>query len=141
MAGRKLSNSSNAVYRRAYYARNRKEQIERAKDWQGRVRIEIQKLFLEFRACGCVLCGEMHPSCLEAHHRDPAQKEHRIWEWRHRGLAPEKVRVELEKCVCVCSNCHRKIHSGVDHVDRAPQINYKERWLVKKQKLLNAEHS
>lgn len=125
MAGRKLSDSPKAVQMRAYYARDRKSQIERAKDWQARAYDEVQELLAQFRAKGCVLCGEKHPACLEAHHRIPSEKEHRLWEWRHRGLAPEKVRAELEKCVCICSNCHRKLHYRIDHADRAPRINYK----------------
>jgi predicted HNH restriction endonuclease len=34
---------------------------------------------------------------------------------------------EIEKCVCVCANCHRKIHAGIinleDYLDKSSPQN------------------
>jgi hypothetical protein len=58
----------------------------------------------------CVKCG--YKKCiaaLEFHHLDPKQKE---YDWNDLRLQPWKVVCkELEKCILVCSNCHREIHS------------------------------
>lgn len=60
---------------------------------------------------GCALCPEHEPVCLDWHHPDPSVKEGdpssmltRSWEAFLR---------EIEKCVCLCSNCHRKVNGGV----------------------------
>jgi hypothetical protein len=29
------------------------------------------------------------------------------------GMNDDKVRKEIEKCVLLCSNCHRKVHAGI----------------------------
>lgn len=117
MAERNLSTNKHAVYMREWFSRpgNRKRQVERAQDWQAKTRADVQRLFAEFRASGCVVCGEAHPACLDAHHVLPDEKEFRVWAWRRIGLSPTKVQAELAKCVCICANCHRKLH----HADHA----------------------
>lgn len=58
----------------------------------------------------CVVCGEDDPVCIDFHHRNPKDKKYAISCMY--SLNEEKIRKEIEKCVCVCSNCHRKIHAG-----------------------------
>lgn len=59
--------------------------------------------------CGCQLCGESDAACLDFHHKDASTKENDI-----SGLLQQKkfdkLAIEIEKCVVVCANCHRKIH-------------------------------
>lgn len=59
---------------------------------------------------GCCHCDETHLSCLEFHHLDPTQKDFQV---SNRSNAWSRIALELMKCVCVCANCHRKIHDGV----------------------------
>ena len=49
---------------------------------------------------------------LEFHHLDPSQKDFGI---SSKGYTRswDKVKEELDKCILVCSNCHREIHSGL----------------------------
>ncbi|ATW58232.1 hypothetical protein CNR37_00015 [Pseudomonas phage ventosus] len=56
----------------------------------------------------CEVCG--YSKCiaaLEFHHLDPTTKERegefRSWSW-------DKIRAEVDKCILVCSNCHKEIH-------------------------------
>jgi hypothetical protein len=68
----------------------------------------------------CVCCGEDDPVTLDFHHTNGADKE----------FAPAKIKqqpklfmAEMSKCVCVCSNCHRKIHANkilvtATHIDK-----------------------
>lgn len=91
-----------------HYQENKGAQIARVrklgKDRQAKVN-EIKA------TSGCVLCHEGDPCCLEFHHLDPAQKDLEIsvalrrWSWA-------KIVSEIEKCVVLCSNCHKKVHAG-----------------------------
>lgn len=75
-------------------------------------RQEIQMVIDAFRVSGCVRCGEIVGCCLIAHHVDPKTKSFNIGTARSHTYSVEKVVAELKKCVCVCDNCHRKIHTG-----------------------------
>jgi len=43
------------------------------------------------------------------HHPDPLEKDFTI---SKKMTSWEKIKPELDKCVLVCANCHRLIHSG-----------------------------
>jgi len=61
----------------------------------------------------CVLCGyDRYSGALEFHHLDPATKSFGL---SMRGLAPsiDVLRVEAEKCVLLCSNCHAEVEGGI----------------------------
>lgn len=64
-----------------------------------------------FKKSGCVFCPETDVVCLDAHHRDPREKEFSIGESLN-AVSRARFKKELAKCVCVCSNCHRKLHAG-----------------------------
>lgn len=60
----------------------------------------------------CVICG--YNKCdhaLDFHHIDPTKKDFEVN--RRLTLAIDTLRKETEKCVLVCSNCHREIHAGL----------------------------
>ena len=66
----------------------------------------------------CQICGYNDLSCpaiFEFHHLDPSKKEHNIAslldvvQTRERE---ELLQKELENCILVCANCHRKLHWG-----------------------------
>ena len=68
-----------------------------------------QKLYKKMGDC-CQRCGII-PECkdvFDLHHKDPTQKERNITDlmlgsWK-------KLEIELDKCVLLCSNCHRITH-------------------------------
>ena len=67
------------------------------------------------KICGdkCALCGyDKIPQALEFHHIDPMQKSYGIGE---NGVCHslETDLAEIKKCLLVCANCHREIHSGL----------------------------
>ena len=35
------------------------------------------------------------------------------WDKKHRGKNREWLSQEIAKCVCLCANCHRKVHAGL----------------------------
>lgn len=56
----------------------------------------------------CVDCGESDRRCLEFHHlRD---KLYNIGHMTGLKYSLDELKAEIEKCVVVCANCHRKRH-------------------------------
>lgn len=59
----------------------------------------------------CCFCGETEHCCLDFHHKDPTQKEFEISNSMKKNKG--KLVEEIDKCVVICSNCHRKHHAGL----------------------------
>lgn len=59
---------------------------------------------------GCQVCGEKCHVCLDFHHPNN-DKEFSVS--RGASNATETVKAEIRKCTVLCSNCHRKLHSGL----------------------------
>ena len=68
----------------------------------------------------CINCEEREPSCLDFHHLDPLTKKFPISQLKNRKK--ETIVEEIEKCVSLCSNCHRKVHKGLVVVDEKDLI-------------------
>lgn len=58
----------------------------------------------------CSKCGESHPACLDFHHKDSSTKDFSVGNVSAWGWGKEKMLREIDKCVVLCSNCHRKAH-------------------------------
>ena len=93
-----------------YYLDNKKLYNEKRTN----SRKNIKKWFLEFTKDNkCFFCGETERCCFDYHHKDPKQKDRTISELIQKYSNKEKIIEEYNKCICVCSNCHRKIHKGI----------------------------
>lgn len=77
-----------------------------------RTNLQVRKYKAEcvkYKGGKCEVCG--YDKCLgslEFHHLDPNDKDpnwHRMRSWKL-----EKITRELDKCILVCSNCHRELH-------------------------------
>lgn len=77
-----------------------------------RYREKARDIIADFRKNGCSLCDEKEPCCMSSHHLDPSIKDFSIGAAPSQKISPAKIKKELEKCICVCENCHRKIHAG-----------------------------
>lgn len=67
--------------------------------------------FIEYKGGACQVCGIIdHPAIYDFHHVDPDKKEFMIGT-RQAELLNDKMKKELDKCLLLCSNCHRKIHA------------------------------
>ena len=67
---------------------------------------------VEYKGGKCLICG--YNRCINAfdfHHLDPKEKDFAISGNCNRAW--EKVKSELDKCVMLCSNCHREVHAGL----------------------------
>jgi hypothetical protein len=58
----------------------------------------------------CERCPENDAACLDFHHKDPKTKLFEIATAISNRVSKEKILAEIEKCRCICSNCHRKLH-------------------------------
>jgi hypothetical protein len=103
-----MSNYSKAKlkdYEHQNYLKNKRKLLDRQKQRK----LEQRKKIDEYKASkGCAICGEKDPRCLDLHHKDPSEKEFAISQGC--GYSPTRLIKEMEKCVVLCSNCHRKLH-------------------------------
>jgi hypothetical protein len=75
-------------------------------------RNENMKRAIEYKGGKCVLCGyDRCHSALEFHHLDPDEKEFMIASIY--TLSWNRIAKELDKCVLLCSNCHREVEAGI----------------------------
>lgn len=72
-------------------------------------RIKQKARAVEYKGGKCVNCS--YSKCIDAlefHHIDPSEKDFCI---SGKSLCWDRLRPELDKCILVCSNCHRELHS------------------------------
>lgn len=60
--------------------------------------------------CKCAKCGEDRGYVLEYHHINPEEKENTIARLTSNNYTLDKVYDEIQKCIVLCSNCHREFH-------------------------------
>lgn len=76
---------------------------------------------IDYKGGCCKLCGyHKCPEALEFHHLDSNEKDFQIAISMAAGWAWERIKSELDKCVMLCANCHREVHSGVAELVNAP---------------------
>ena len=92
------------------YKKKHLEMVKRSRD---RSRQRAKLLVRQFRAGGCSACDEKEPCCLDAHHTDPDKKDFSLGDGVRRLFSVKRLRAEFSKCICVCKNCHAKIHGGI----------------------------
>jgi len=75
-----------------------------------RRRDKLKELAVEYKGSKCSNCGyDKCHAALEFHHIDPNEKDFGIsTEGFTRSF--EKLKVELDKCILLCANCHRELH-------------------------------
>lgn len=91
----------------------RTAQIARVRACDARRLVRFREIVAEFRKWGCLLCGEREACCLTAHHVEPGDKEFNISEAVRGKVGMKRMISELAKCVCLCQNCHAKVHAGI----------------------------
>lgn len=62
---------------------------------------------------GCHFCDEDEPVALDFHHLQSDEKDNSVASMAGQGWGKKRLREEIEKCVILCANCHRKVHNGV----------------------------
>ena len=99
-------------YSKQHYQKNRDYILKRA----GTQRRKGRDLWEKFKmTLQCAVCGFSHPAALDFHH-PPNTKTHNVHTLIAAGRYAEAYR-ETEKCIVLCSNCHR-IHHWKEAKDR-----------------------
>lgn len=76
--------------------------------WRERKKKYVLLLGGKCEHCGIEL-NDSNYAIFDFHHTDPSVKEY-VWS-KLRLLSDSKIREELSKCILLCSNCHRLVHS------------------------------
>ena len=87
----------------------RENRVKSVIGWRKRTK---QKL-VDYKGGSCIKCGyNKCISALEFHHIDPNGKDFSIG---GKSWSFERLKIEVDKCILVCSNCHREIHEEIDN--------------------------
>lgn len=77
-----------------------------------RCRKKIKTKAIKYKGGKCIKCGyNKYVEALEFHHLDESKKEFLI----SSNFGWGKKKKELDKCILVCSNCHKEIHAEIDN--------------------------
>ena len=95
------------------YKKRKEKQTVEEKEKQKQYRLEwrrnIKARLVKHFGGKCKCCNqEFHQCVMEFHHLDPNEKEAQV----NTLGSYDKCLKEAEKCILVCSNCHRLIHAG-----------------------------
>ena len=113
-------------YQQQYYIDNKEQIIKRTKQYNinhreeinarnRKYRKELRKFIQDYKLShGCSVCG--YNKCvgaLEFHHEGD-DKEFCISNAIRNYRGKAKTRKEMEKCIILCSNCHRELHEKLN---------------------------
>ena len=93
-------------------------------------RDSMKQKAVEYLGGHCVDCKHTYPLCAyDFHHLDPAQKDQIISKMLRTKVTTtwDEMTEELDKCVLLCSNCHRIRHSvegGL--ISQTPQLTIED---------------
>lgn len=111
--------------------------IEIRKNWYNKNKLKViqkinsnknkNKLWFEDykKKLVCSNCGENHIACLDFHHLDPNKKELSITAIARNTYSIKRIMEEINKCIVLCSNCHRKLHYNENHAPIVQRIERK----------------
>ena len=83
----------------------KRKNYERVKHRRQAIKIKA----VNYKGGKCELCG--YKKCiwaLDFHHKNPKEKDFSIAQ--NSTFKWEKIKLELDKCIMICSNCHREKH-------------------------------
>ncbi len=104
------------VSRKKYRQEHQEETKAFLKQWHYSNRQQWINLFKELNVTQCANCG--YNKCFNAidfHHMNPEEKEFIISPLLVKKFTKERVELvmnELKKCIPLCANCHRELHSN-----------------------------
>jgi hypothetical protein len=67
---------------------------------------------VEYLGGKCIICGySKYLGALQFHHKNPEEKDPNYTAMRNWSF--ERKKIELDKCVLLCANCHAEVHAGI----------------------------
>ena len=106
------------------YALKYKERYkDKLKENKNKHRELIRQKIKELKSGGCIICGEKEPCCLDFHH--VYGKDFTISQ--NHDVTLDTLISEVNKCVVLCANCHRKLHANKININkRTMEIKFKK---------------
>ena len=93
-----------------WFTRSKEKRAEYVKKTYKKRYGESKQIMHELKINGCAICGYSEcDAALDFHHANPQDKKFRI-SLSHIDYKANKIINELNKCILLCSNCHREIH-------------------------------
>jgi len=93
--------------RKARNKATRKARREEKKNNRAYIRIWY---FMRKMMYKCERCGEDDIGCLTFHHKDAKTKIADVSRLVGQGRTKQRILAEIQKCICLCQNCHAKEH-------------------------------
>jgi hypothetical protein len=90
----------------SWYQRNKEKHIATT----ARNKARYREMWLEYKSKqSCTHCGVSHPAIIDFHHvlRKNVKKVHKL---AANGAYKQAVKEAEDKCIALCSNCHRILH-------------------------------
>lgn len=102
-----------AARKAEYYAKNRDDVVGRARHAREANLKLVMELKRHYKCMNpeCGWHGLYDPTILEFHHCDPNEKKKEVHSML--GYSRAVIASEINKCVCLCCNCHRLAHAGL----------------------------
>lgn len=102
----KICKNCQKAYKIDYYNKNKESHYKRNKLTE----LKLASFIKDLKKEGCFSCGESSVECLDFHHLNPLEKEIEVSLLTRRG-SKKRILKEVEKCIILCANCHRKVHA------------------------------
>ena len=100
-----------------YYGRNAEKCREYTRNYLENVRrpklLQMKQNAVDYKGGKCSSCGKTYPNvCYDFHHIDRKTKYKEVSCMITEMYSWEDIKNELDKCILVCSNCHRIIEKN-----------------------------
>jgi len=102
----------NRASKRRSRLRNPEKSLAQSTACRNRMRVENRLFIREYKENHPCRCGESSVCCLDFHHLDSSVKERNVSALSKSPVSSRRLKKEIEKCIVICSNCHRKLHNG-----------------------------
>lgn len=102
---------------RQHYLRNKIKYSQASVKWNKKQYHLLRKILRNIKTfLGCLVCKEQEPIALDFHHLFDHTKEYNLSNDINKYRTLNLMVEELEKCVVICSNCHRKYHGNIQNI-------------------------
>ena len=106
-ADKERQKAYNKEYRKQYYQKNKRKIQDRINSYRRQMRIKYR----EWKSTlSCVKCGYSHPAAIDFHHVIKSPDNQRVTDLVRNGRFGAAKKEALERCIVLCSNCHRVLH-------------------------------
>lgn len=108
--------SSTRIYCYECSGQSTRNDVDTRKHQKTILRRNMKKQAIKLMGGKCQLCG--YNKCVDAlefHHKNPKEKEFKLGSGN--TLSWKEYKMEVQKCILVCSNCHKEIHSRIGYTN------------------------